>query len=160
MNQQLKSILLTVLTLSSFTIAIVELSGVSKTALINKYGIGGEKPAKIAGDVAALPRTKMVFEDTIHHFGTIVEGEQAKCVFKFKNVGEHPLIISNASASCGCTVPTFPKEPVPPGGSGEISVTFNSNGKPGHQRKNVIVYSNAALEATSVAFDAEVTPKK
>lgn len=159
MNQQLKSILLTVLTLSVFTIAIVELSGVSKTALINKYGIGGKKPMTETA-VAALPRTKMVFEDTLYHFGVINEGDQVTKVFKFRNEGGNPLIISNASASCGCTVPTFPKDPIAPGATGEISVTFNSNGKAGHQRKNVIVYSNAELEATSIGFDAEVTPKK
>ena len=170
MNKNLKSILLTILTLSVFVIALVELSGVSSTALFNKYGIGNggahvhdedseEAKKERESKVAEMPRTTIQFEDTKHSFGNITEGEVVKHAYKFTNTGNNPLLISNAVASCGCTVPNYPKEPIPPGGSGEIVVVFNSTGRPGHQQKNVLIYSNAQQDAMSIGFDAEVEKK-
>ena len=167
MNPQLKTILLTVLTLSVFAIALVELSGVSSTALFNKYGIGDgghthedEKLVdKRKEEVKAMPKTQISFDDTKHNFGTITEGEIVKHAYHFKNTGTNPLLISNAQASCGCTVPSYPKEPIPPGGEGEIVVEFNSTNRPGQQNKNVLVYSNAQEEAMSIGFVAEVKEK-
>jgi hypothetical protein len=164
MNQQLKAVLLTVLTLSVFVIALVELSGVSKTALINKFE-GNDEHVHDHGNTSTkpaasnLPKTTMEFTDTKHSFGTITEGEKVSHAYKFKNTGTNPLIISNAIASCGCTVPSYPKEPIPPGGEGKIVVEFNSTGRPGHQQKNVIVHSNAELEAMSIGFDVDVKEK-
>ncbi len=163
MNQTLKTVLLTVLTLSVFVIALVELSGVSKTALIHKWE--GEEhhhhdhTARSGGTTADLPKTTIAFEDTKYSFGTITEGEKVRHAFRFKNTGDHPLIISNAVASCGCTVPSYPKEPIAPGKSGEILVEFNSENRPGHQQKNVLIYSNAQEEAISIGFDVDVKEK-
>ena len=169
MNQQLKTILLTVLTLSVFTIAIVELSGVSSTALFNKYGIGNggdghvhnseDELAKREKQMKAMPKTTISFTDTKHDFGTITEGERARHAYHFKNTGTNPLLISNAVASCGCTVPSYPKEPIPPGGEGDIVVEFNSNKRVGQQKKNILIYSNAQEEAMSIGFVAEVKEK-
>lgn len=165
MNQQLKTILLTILTLSCFVIALVELSGVSKTAIFNKYGIGSahdhdhqpesevEKRQQQAKD---MPKTTIEYTETLHNFGTIKEGEVVKHSFHFKNTGSQPLLISNAVASCGCTIPSFSKEPIPPGGEGDIVVEFNSKNRAGHQKKNVIVYSNAQQEAMSIGFEVDV----
>lgn len=167
MNPQLKTILLTILTLSVFAIAIVELSGVSSSALFNKYGIGegghqheDEKLVdKRKEEVKAMPKTQITFDNTKHDFGTITEGEVVKYAYHFKNAGPNPLLISNAVASCGCTVPSYPKEPIPPGGEGEIVVEFNSTNRPGIQNKNVLVYSNAQEEAISIGFTVEVKEK-
>lgn len=165
MNQQLKTILLTVLTLSVFAIALVELSGVSSTALFNKYGIGEgsshveQDPALVAKrseEIKNMPKTSISFDDTKHDFGKVKEGTKAVHAFHFKNVGEHPLLISRAVASCGCTVPSYPKDPIPPGGEGDIMVEFNTKGRPGQQHKNVLIYSNAQEEAMSIGFTAEV----
>ncbi len=165
MNSQLKTILLTVLTLSCFAIALVELSGVSSTALFNKYGIGeGSGGSPLMPDSVAvrdkqmhdMPKTTIQFDSTHHSFGTIKDGDKVKYAYHFKNTGTNPLLISNVSASCGCTVPSFPKEPIAPGGEGDIMVEFNSKGKEGHQAKNVMIYSNAQEEAMSIGFDAEV----
>ena len=159
MNQQLKTVLLTVLTLSVFIIALVELSGVSKTALVNKWN--GEEhhhhdhATEIKNNIN-LPKTTIEFAETRHSFGTITEGEKVRHAFTFKNTGSNPLIISNAVASCGCTVPSYPKEPIAPGGEGEVIVEFNSAGREGHQQKNVLIYSNAQQEAISIGFDADV----
>ncbi|HTM65259.1 MAG TPA: DUF1573 domain-containing protein [Flavipsychrobacter sp.] len=158
MNQQLKTVLLTVLTLSLFVIALVELSGVSKTALLNKFNANENGPSA-AANIENLPKTTIEFAETKHSFGTITEGDKVTHAFKFKNTGSNPLVISNAIASCGCTVPSYPKEPVPPGGEGELVVQFNSSGREGHQQKNVMVYSNGQQEAMSIGFDADVKAK-
>ncbi len=164
MNTQVKTILLTVLTLSVLTIALVEISGVSQRALFNKYGIGtqsghstelderNEREAK----VKEMPKTKMVIPEDKFNFGKIKEGEKVRHAFKFKNLGENPLMISDAIVSCGCTVPSFSKDPILPGGEGEIMVEFNSAGRKGHQQKNVLIVSNADREKISVSFEAEV----
>lgn len=165
MNPQLKTVLLTVLTLSVFTIALVELSGVSKTALFNKYGIGGDghshaepldEVQRRQNEMRAMPKTTVEFTEKKHSFGTIKEGEVVKHSFHFRNTGDQPLLISNAQASCGCTVPSFPKEPIPPTGEGDIIVEFNSKNREGHQQKNVLVYSNAQEESISIGFDVDV----
>lgn len=165
MNPQLKTVLLTILTLSVFTVALVELSGVSKTALFNKYGIGSgshdhaeplDEVQRRQNEMRAMPKTKLEFTETKHSFGTIKEGEVVKHSYHFKNTGDQPLLISNAVASCGCTVPSFPKEPIPPTGEGDIVVEFNSKNREGHQQKNVLVYSNAQEESISIGFDVDV----
>lgn len=82
------------------------------------------------------------FEEEEHDFGKIVQGEKVKYDFKFKNVGKGNLVISHAAASCGCTVADFPKEPIPPGQSGKITVEFNSEGKSGYTEKTITVVTN------------------
>ncbi|MBS1783573.1 MAG: DUF1573 domain-containing protein [Bacteroidetes bacterium] len=166
MSTQLKTILLTVLTLSFFVIALVELSGVSKTALFNKFNTQQpqahsltETPLQSASPASNLPKTTIELAEVKHSFGTISEGEKVRFAYKFKNTGSNPLVISNAVASCGCTVPSYPKEPIAPGNEGEILVEFNSQGRVGHQQKSVLVYSNAQQEATSIGFDVEVKEK-
>lgn len=168
MNQQLKTVLLTILTLSVFVIALVELSGVSKTALINKFQANEHNSSSVSpmaevsqkeAQAKNMPKTILTFTETKHSFGTITEGEKVKHSYHFKNTGTNPLLIYNAIASCGCTVPSFPKEPIAPGGEGDIVVEFNSTNRVGHQEKNVMVYSNGEQEAMSIGFDVEVVKK-
>ncbi len=163
MNAQIKTILLTVLTLSVFVIALVELSGVSNTALFNKYGIGSSPTGMTVkqeedreGKAAAMPKTKMEFYETKHDFGDVKEGDKVRHTYKFKNTGTNPLLISKVTVGCGCTSPSFSKEPVAPGGEGEVTLEFNSSGKPGHQEKNAIIHSNAEIDKMSIGFTAEV----
>src|SRR5258705_5105844 len=75
-------------------------------------------------------------------FGKITEGKILDVTFRFKNVGTKPLVISNVSASCGCTIPEIPKKPYQPGESGVIKATFNSSGKVGSNSKQVNVFAN------------------
>ena len=82
------------------------------------------------------------FDNESHDFGTIKGGEKISFAFRFKNVGRGDLVIRAAQGSCGCTVPEYPKEPVKPGDGGIINVTFNSEGKEGHQEKTITVISN------------------
>lgn len=90
------------------------------------------------------------FEKESYDFGEITEGEKVSYEFKFKNVGKSPLIITSATATCGCTVPEYPKEPVAPGADGVISVVFNSAGKPGMQNKVITITANTSPEITQV----------
>lgn len=84
-------------------------------------------PAAPAAPVG--PLTSLQFEEDTYDFGEIMEGEKVVHIYKFKNTGKEPLVISNAKGSCGCTVPEWPREPIPVGGSGEIRVQFDSKGK-------------------------------
>jgi len=83
------------------------------------------------------------FKEEEFTFGTIKQGESINHDFEFTNTGKEPLVISQASGSCGCTVPTWPKDPIAPGAKGIIHVTFNSAGKMGMQDKTVTLQSNA-----------------
>ena len=89
---------------------------------------------------------KFQFKEETHDFGTIAEGPAATYEFTFKNVGKEPLIITNAHASCGCTVPEFNQDPVLPGKTGKIKVTYNTQGRTGPINKTVFIKSNAASD--------------
>ncbi len=92
-------------------------------------------------EVKGLP--KIYFKNREFDFGTIQQGEKTEGSFVFKNTGESDLIISNAKASCGCTVPEYPKNvPIKPGEEGEIKVLFNSKGKSNKQNKTVTIFTN------------------
>lgn len=162
MNNQFKTILLTVLTLSVFVIALMELY-VGADALTAKLGWRdtshintNEQIQNAEAQVNAMPKTVITFDDTKHKFGTIKKGEKVTHAFHFKNTGNNPLLIVKAVASCGCTVPSYPKDPIPPGGEGDIVVEFNTSNQKGHVMKNVLVYSNAQQEAMSIGFEADV----
>jgi hypothetical protein len=110
--------------------------------------------------VPAADAPVIVFERDIFDFGKIVQGESVQHEFKLKNTGKSPLIISNATATCGCTVPQVPGEPVLPGKEGVIKVVFNSEGKMGMQDKVITVTSNASEKVTTVHLVGEVLEKK
>lgn len=90
-------------------------------------------------------------------FGEITQGTKVEHTFKFTNTGTEVLRISNVAATCGCTVPKWPKEPVAPGKTGEIKVSFNSAGKMGKQRSVVRIYSNASEPIEKVTLISNVT---
>ena len=98
------------------------------------------------------------FEKTTHDFGSFSESNpKVTCVFAFENVGEQPLVINQAIASCGCTVPEYTKEPVKPGEKGEIKVTYNGAGKfPGHFKKSITVRTNGAVEMTRLYIEGDM----
>lgn len=95
----------------------------------------------------------------VHDFGTINEGDKVETEFIVTNAGEVDLIISDAKGSCGCTVPEPPKEPIKPGASAPIKVTFDSNGKPGAQKKTVTLTTNTEKGYETFEIKANVTPK-
>lgn len=96
------------------------------------------------------------FEKTTHDFGTIKQGEKVAYSYRFTNTGKKDLVISAASGSCGCTVPQYPKMPVPPGGEGVIDVTFDSAGKTGKQNKTITLVANTVPNTTILTITGEV----
>jgi hypothetical protein len=102
----------------------------------------------------------ITFLKTEHDFGTLNEGDIVETIFNFTNSGKSELIITNATATCGCTVPEWPKEPIAPNGSGQIKVKFNSSGKPNKQSKTVTLTTNTEKGKETVVIKAQVTPKQ
>lgn len=103
----------------------------------------------------------ITFEKTEHDFGSIHEEDgRVSVVFEFKNEGMSPLVLSNVRASCGCTTPTWTKEPVEPGQKGSITVTYNPNGRPGNFSKTVTITSNATEATKRVFIKGTVIPKQ
>ena len=102
------------------------------------------------------------FEKTTHNFGTFSEKNPVvSCTFAFTNVGDQPLIINQAVASCGCTVPEYTKTPVQPGEKGEIKVTYNGTGKfPGHFKKSITVRTNSQVEMTRLYIEGDMEESK
>jgi hypothetical protein len=115
-------------------------------------------PAKDQAEVPAGPTTSMVFDTYEHDFGTLEEGESVTHMFKFTNTGSEPLLLEKCKGSCGCTVPQCPKEPIPPGASGEIEVKFNSKGKKNSQTKTVTINANTDPGQTILKIKACVNP--
>lgn len=107
-------------------------------------------------DVPPGPTTTIQFETYSHDFGKIKQDTQNKKIFKFKNTGKEPLIIQNATGSCGCTVPKYPKEPIPPGGSGEIEVEYSPGKQQGLQNKTVTITANTNPPTTTLNISADV----
>lgn len=86
--------------------------------------------------------TRVEFVETQFAFDTIKQDDKVEHTFLLKNVGDKNLFITNAFGSCGCTVPEYPKEPIAPGKTGEVKVTFNSAGKEGMQQKTITLTMN------------------
>lgn len=87
--------------------------------------------------------TSVQIIDSVHNFGSVTDGEKVEYSYRFKNTGKKSLIISSAVASCGCTVPKKPEEPIKPGETGFLKVVFNSKGRVGEVHKEITVTSNA-----------------
>lgn len=106
------------------------------------------------------PLPTFQFAEELHDFGTIKDGDVVEHTFTFTNTGAAPLIISDAKATCGCTVPEWPKEPIPVGDTGEIKVRFNSKNKPGIQNKTVTLTANTWPATTRVRIKANVVKEE
>ncbi len=101
----------------------------------------------------------ITFEETEFDFGTIDNGTNVEHVFKFTNTGDAPLVIVGAKSSCGCTVPSYPKEPVAPGETAELLVKFNGTGK-NQVSKTVTITANTATGKETIKIKAFVNPKE
>ena len=139
---------LTIITLSFFFSACNE-SASSKINPNNKSSI--QKESNYA---------EITFDRVFHDFGMVSEGEIVKTIFKFTNTSENDLYIVDALGSCGCTVPKYPKNvPIKPGGTGEIEVNFDTNGRPDLQQKMVKVSANTPTGGQLLRIQAFVEPK-
>ena len=108
------------------------------------------------------PVPDMKFDEVDHDIGTIEQGETIDFSFKFTNTGQTDLIINNCTASCGCTIPNWPKQPIRAGESGVIDVQFDSKGKQNEITKEVYISTNCAPAERKIKFHGfvKVPPKK
>ncbi len=104
------------------------------------------------------PKTTVNFTQYEHDFGKIKQDSENKHIFKFTNTGKEPMIIETANGSCGCTVPNYPKAPIPPGGTGEIEVVYKPGKQENAQTKTVTVIANTEPKETTLRIKAEVAP--
>ncbi len=117
--------------------------------------------ANTNGEAASADNlTTVQWLDSVQNFGKVVDGEKVIITFHFKNTGTKPLIISNVQASCGCTVPSKPEEPIAPGAEGKITAEFNSEGRVGKATKNLTVQANIKEGIANLMFEGDVLPKK
>lgn len=104
-------------------------------------------------------KDSIVFEKLVHDYGTIQQGADGGCEFVFTNKGEKPLLLTNVRASCGCTAPTWPREPILPGEQGVIKVGYNTN-LVGVFSKVISVNSNAANSMVTLTVKGNVQQKQ
>ena len=116
----------------------------------------------VCGIVFASAQAEIKFEKLAHDFGNFPESSPVvSCTFTFTNTGDKPLVINQAVASCGCTVPEYTKDPIQPGKKGEIKVTYNGTGKfPGHFKKSITVRTNGKVEMTRLYIEGTMDEKK
>ena len=107
-------------------------------------------------------KAQIKFEKVLHNFGNFPESQPVQnCVFTFTNAGTAPLVINQAVASCGCTVPEYTKQPIAPGQKGEIKVTYNGKGKfPGHFKKTITIRTNGVPEMTRLYIEGNMEEAK
>ena len=111
--------------------------------------------------LAMSQKAVISFEEKTHDFGKVNEEDgKITYVFDFTNKGNTPLVVNKVQASCGCTTPTWTKEPIEPGKKGSITVTYNPTGRPGAFTKTITVYSNAVEEQFVLTIHGEVIPKQ
>ena len=118
------------------------------------------KPKAVVDDITAgsanQPLTSVSFKDSILHKGKMKEGEILNVEFEFTNTGTEMLIIKNVTASCGCTIPEKPEEPIAPGNTGKIKATFDSRGRAGMNQKVITVVANTKETIHTLIFDVDV----
>ena len=124
------------------------------------------KKDKIADDAEKLKElalkdtTTVQVIDTVYNFGKTTDGEKVEYNYRFKNTGSKSLVITSATASCGCTVPQKPEKPISPGDTGFIKVVFDSKGRVGSAHKTITVVSNAKPGFPELLLTGEVVAKQ
>lgn len=148
------------LILSCALVAICGATAMAQNAVTNLQKVN---PAATSAQVDAPPAVKpapenMYFENPLHDFGTIQEGPTADHEFVFVNKGKEPIIISNVSASCGCTTPSYSKDPVLPGKKGTIKASYNTQGRVAPFTKTITITSNIGVKVLTIKGEVEKAP--
>ncbi|MDX2196066.1 MAG: DUF1573 domain-containing protein [Cytophagales bacterium] len=107
--------------------------------------------------IISLSQPAIKFETESYEFGDIKEGPAACYEFVFTNTGTEPLVISNAAPSCGCTTPTWSREPIAPGAKGTIKACYNTAGRPGNFYKSITITSNADVPSKAIYIKGNVS---
>jgi hypothetical protein len=119
----------------------------------NVNPVNGVAPLKSIPD---LPPTSIAFDTLRYDFGIIPDNKKVYTKFKFKNTGKEPLLIVSAEASCGCTIPSWPKEPIAPGKESFVEISFDPSGKLGEQSKLITLQSNAVPNTSILTIKATI----
>jgi len=147
----MKKLVLCLLAMSTMTFTSCKKEAADKVKAENV-----EKASERDTQEVAYPTLE--FDKKTHDFGTIDEGDVVEHTFTFTNNGKAPLVITNARGSCGCTVPSWTKEPVAPGETGEMLVKFNSRGKRNQQNKTVTITANTESGKETLQIKTFVNP--
>jgi len=115
-------------------------------------------PAEAAPN-GAVSADAMKFENETHDFGTIPEGPAAEYEFVFKNTGKEPIVIQRAQPSCGCTTPSYSKDPVLPGKNGTIKASYGTQGRPNAFTKTITVVTNVGTKVLTIKGNVEKAPE-
>ena len=135
---------------------IINISLLFLVVFVAGCGNGSGKNKANASDTDSKGTSEIVFKEYQHDFGKVAEGEKVSYIFPFDNKGISDLVISSASTTCGCTVPTFDKKPIAPGAGGTLEVVFDTSGREGKQTKTITVKSNASTPVVLLKITAEV----
>jgi hypothetical protein len=174
MKDKIQIALLSVIAVALVALAVAQFTGDSSTAPARSNVVASNvasgavatpdanattsfDPMANAGEVVDnTPKTVVAFAKSEHDFGNIKQDSENKYVFKFTNTGNEPLIIESASGSCGCTVPNYPKQPIPPGGTGDIEVEYKPGKQENAQTKTVTIVANTEPKETILRLKAFV----
>lgn len=147
---------------------IIKVIIIGLTVLLMACNNGNDK--HLSGDLVTNPKSAgnstgkqpvIQFDKTEFDFGKILQGEVVTYTFRFTNTGNAPLIITGVDKSCGCTASDYPREPIQPGGTGNIKITYDSKGHQGFQSKGLVVNANTMPAQTTLRIKAEVrTPEQ
>jgi hypothetical protein len=116
-------------------------------------------PVRPDGSIDSSFLAILTLKDTVFDFGTVNEGDIVTKEFTFTNTGTAPLLITDAKSTCGCTIPEWPKEVIPPDGSGVVVVKFNTLHRTGAQSKEVTIFANTFPNQTIVRLHGRVIKK-
>jgi len=154
----MKKVILSVFCLSIYFVSAQAQDNKTKPAPV-KAAAEQQAPAAAAAPAVDPDAGIFKFKEETHDYGEVPEGPLAETDFEFKNVGKKPIIISEAHGSCGCTVPSVPKDPILPKHKGVIHVTYNTNGRVGMISKDVIITSNAQQNPMKLHITGNVKAK-
>ena len=140
---------------------IVLLAATAATAQTKKAPVADKKvTAQTTAPTTATTLTvdNIKLDNDGHDFGTVSEGPAADHIFMVTNAGKEPLIITKVQPSCGCTTPSWTKEPIAPGKTGEIKASYGTQGRPGTFTKTLTVFTNAGNKVLTIKGNVEKAP--
>ena len=146
-------------TVISFLVLLCITALSCKDNAASKIDAANIEKAKERDEIISLGAAEIAFDKTEFDFGTITEGDLVEGSFKVTNSGKTDLVITNAKATCGCTVPDWPKEAIKPGESADLKFTFNSNGRTGKQSKSITLQTNTEKVTETLRIKGTVTSK-
>ncbi len=139
-----------------------EITTIEKDIIMKKYVMLSLMFVMSIGFVMAQKQADIKLDKMTHNFGEFsADSPVVTAVFTFTNVGDAPLVIHRAIGSCGCTVPEYTQEPVLPGKTGTLKVTYNGKGRyPGHFKKSITLRTNGKTEMVRLFVEGTMTPTK